>query len=326
MYDSRAHARPNDEFSFLDFEQADESFRDALVAGLSQGAKAIPCRFLYDQRGSGLFDQICELPEYYPTRTETKILRDHAGDISRLVGPGASLIELGSGSSTKTRILLDRLDRLVEYIPIDVSRDHLRNAARDIAKANPAIRVTAICANYGTDWRLPRTLGRPVGFFPGSTIGNLRHAEARDLLAAWRKRLGPEGQMIVGVDLKKAKRLLDAAYDDASGITEAFIFNILDRANRELGADFDLSAFAYDAGYSVERGRVEMNLRSLLAQTVHVAGQTVDLAAGERIHVENSYKYDVAEFRRLAAEAGFRSARHFTDASNLFSVWVLGAG
>ncbi len=194
-------------------------------------------------RGSELFDQICELPEYYPTRTETKILRDHAGDISRLIGPGASLIELGSGSSTKTRILLDKLDTLAEYIPIDVSGDHLRNAARDIARSYPAIDVTAICANYGTDWRLPQTRGRPVGFFPGSTIGNLVHTEARDLLATWRRRLGSEGQMIVGVDLKKAKPALDAAYDDAAGVTEAFICNILERANRELGADFDLVGF-----------------------------------------------------------------------------------
>ena len=190
MYDSATPADVLGKFSFLDFQQADETFLDALLTGLSRPAKSIPCRFLYDKRGSELFDEICGLPEYYPTRTETRILRERASDIASLIGPGASLIELGSGSSTKTRILLNALDALAEYVPIDVSGDHLRDAALQIASEYPAVDVTAICANYGTEWPLPDTQGRPVGFFPGSTIGNLTQAEARDLLAAWRKRLG----------------------------------------------------------------------------------------------------------------------------------------
>jgi len=326
MYDSAKAPDVRGKFDFLDFQQADESFRDALLAGLAQPAKAIPCRFLYDQRGSELFDRICELPEYYPTRTETRILRDHAGDIARIVGPGASLIELGSGSSTKTPILLDALDRLAEYIPIDVSGDHLRNAALAMAQDYPDIAITAICANYGLDWELPQTRGRRVGFFPGSTIGNLPYDEALDLLAVWRQRLGRDGHMIIGVDLKKAKPVLDAAYDDAEGVTDMFIRNILARANRELKADFDLSAFAYEADYSEKRERVEMSLLSTRAQQVTVAGRTFTLAKGERIHVENSHKYSIAAFGQLARDAGFGSAVHFTDAARLFSVWVLGVG
>lgn len=325
MYDSSNPTEILGRFSFLDFQHADESFRDSLLRGLSQPEKAIPCRFLYDKRGSELFDEICRLPEYYPTRTEVAILREHADDIARLIGSGASLVELGSGSSTKTRILLDTLEDLAEYIPIDVSGDHLRNAAKDIAAEYPEIDVTAICANYGVDWPLPPTQGRHVGFFPGSTIGNLAEAEARDLLVTWRRRLGADGRMIIGVDLKKAKHVLDAAYDDSAGVTEAFILNILARANRELGANFDLAKFAYNVAFSEAQGRVEMALHSTGAQTVSVAGRSFALKAGERIHIENSHKYTVEAFRQLARKAGFGVEQCFTDPQRLFSVWVLAA-
>ena len=204
-----------------------------------------------------------------------------------------------------------------------MSGDHLRNAALEIADEYPAIDVTAICANYSVDWPLPHTRGRPVGFFPGSTIGNLAQAEARDLLATWRRRLGADGRMIVGVDLKKAKHVLDAAYDDSAGVTEAFIRNILARANRELGVNFDLAKVCLRRSLLVERGRVEMALLSTSAQTVSVAGRSFELKAGERIHVENSHKYTVEAFRQLAGEAGFGVEQFFTDRQRLFSVWVL---
>ncbi len=308
---------------FHDFEPRSESFEDAFLAGMRGEEKAIPCRFLYDARGSQLFDEICALPEYYPTRTETKILNTRAGEIADLIGPGAALVELGSGSSVKTRILLDRMKSAAAYMPIDVSREHLRAAATDIAVDYPKIRVEAVCADYSADFALPPSAGRKVGFFPGSTIGNLGAGEARALLKSWRDRLGPDGLMIVGVDLKKDPRILEAAYNDAAGVTEEFIKNILARANRELGGDFDLDRFRYDARWNAEAGRIEMHLTSVRPQKAQAAGETFRFEAGERIHVENSHKYGVEEFSSLARLAGFSRRAVYTDADRLFSVHAL---
>lgn len=301
----------------------ERSFHDALVEGLSRPDKAIPCQFLYDERGSHLFDRICTLPEYYQTRTEIAILRAEARRIAGIVGPRAALYELGSGSSVKTPILLDALQAPCVYVPIDVSRAHLVSAARAIAEDYPRLRVEAVCGDYAAPDQIPpiASPGRQAAFFPGSTIGNLLHGEAVALLKAWRRRLGTDGVMIVGVDLKKDPALIEAAYNDAAGVTEAFISNILAHANRELKAGFDLNAFDYEGRYV--NGRVEMHLVSRKAQSVRIGADTFSFAAGERVHVENSHKYAQEEFAALAAEAGFAVRACLTDPDRLFSVQVL---
>jgi dimethylhistidine N-methyltransferase len=302
-----------------------ESFAAAMHAGLSRERKAIPCRFLYDRLGSELFDRICELPEYYPTRTETAILKHGASAIANLVGPGASLVELGAGSSVKTRLLLDALPDLACYAPIDVSREHLRATVAKLAQDYPHLRIEGICADYNDNFPLPNAGARNVAFFPGSTVGNLKPNEALSLLRRWRARIGVRGLMIIGVDLKKDTSILEAAYDDAAGVTEAFIRNILTRANRELGADFDQRSFAYEARYQTEPGRVEMHLRSTKDQIVRIGDAAYRIGAGERIHIENSHKYTLEEAKALGQAAGFRTLECLTDPERLFSVQVWAA-
>lgn len=311
--------------TFYDHAPPTEDFRAALLRGLARPEKAIPCRFLYDARGSALFEAICRQPEYYPTRTELAILRRHAWDMAARIGPDAELIELGSGSGEKVGLLLDALARPVAYAPVDISREALLEAARRIARERPELAVHAVCADYGGDFDLPRfeTASRRVAFFPGSTIGNFAPAQARAFLAGWARRLGPDGAMLVGVDLRKDAAILDAAYDDAAGVTAAFSLNLLARANRELGADFDLSGFRHRARYLREEGRVAIHLVSLAEQRVSVDGRQFDFALGERLHVEDSWKYAVDEFQDLAARAGYRPAAVWTDPARLFSVHLL---
>ncbi len=311
--------------AFVDHASDEESFQEAVIAGLSQPRKAIPCRFLYDARGSALFDQICEVPEYYPTRTEMQILIGHASDVADRVGPGAQLIELGSGSSIKVRILLEAMANPSAYIAVDISREHLQGAAEALAADFPALKVAAICADYSAPFPLPDlpASGRRIAFFPGSTIGNLEPEEAQIFLRTWARRLGRDAAMLVGVDLRKDPAILNAAYDDAAGVTAAFSSNLLVRANAELGADFDLDGFVHQARYDSERGRVEIHLRSLRRQTVHVAGRTFQFADGEGIHVEHSYKYSLEGFKDLARRSGFEPAAVFTDPAGLFSVHYL---
>ncbi|MDB5410527.1 MAG: dimethylhistidine N-methyltransferase [Rhodospirillales bacterium] len=312
---------------FHDHAPQEDSFRDAVLEGLARSRKAIPCRFLYDARGSALFDEICRVPEYYPTRTELRILEDRAGEIAALIGPHCQLIEFGSGSSIKVRTLLDALDADA-YVPVDISRDHLRRAADDLAADFPNLDVVAICADYHHPFRLPSrpVRGRRFGFFPGSTIGNFEPDEAVDFLAMCADLLGDGGAMLVGIDLKKDAAILDAAYDDAAGVTAKFSLNLLARANRELGADFDITRFAHDAHYEEGAGRVEIYIRSLVHQKVIIAGRRFHLAQGERIHTEYSYKYTIPEFRDLARSAGFRPTMSWTDADDLFSVHYLETG
>lgn len=316
--------------AFHDFAPAEESFRSAVLWGLSRRAKSLPCRFLYDERGSALFEQICELPEYYLTRAETAILEDHAGEIARLAGRHAQLIEFGSGSSRKVRILLDALEDPGAYVAIDISRQQLRDAAEELAAEFPHIPVVAICADYLQPLRLPalpaRGDGRRLGFFPGSTIGNFTQDEAIDFLAGCRQVVGRDGAMLVGVDLKKDPELLDAAYNDRAGVTAVFNLNLLERINRELDADFDLDRFEHEAFYNKSAGRIEIYIRSLADQVVTVAGRAIRFTAGERIHTEDSCKYSIEEFRRLATRAGFRPEHHWTDEDALFSVHLLTAG
>jgi dimethylhistidine N-methyltransferase len=303
------------------------SFLEATLEGLSRPQKALPCQFLYDRRGSILFDRICELPEYYLTRTETAILRAHADEIARAIGAAATFYELGSGSSTKTPILLDKLEAPACYVPIDVSRSHLLDASAAIAAAYPGMRVEAVWGDYATPQLLPPidTPGRPVAFFPGSTIGNLTHRQAIALLKLWRAHLGSGGVMVVGVDLKKDPRVLERAYNDAQGLTAAFIANVLARANREVDADFDCDAFDYEARYDAEAGAIRMHLVSRSDQEVHIAGRAFYFAREERLHVEDSHKYAPQEFAAVAECAGFTVQECFTDPRDLFSVQVLAA-
>ncbi len=313
--------------AFVDLAPKEESFRDSIVGGLTKRRKSIACRFLYDARGSALFEQICELPEYYPTRTEIRILEDHAREMTDLMGPDCQLIEFGSGSSRKVRILLEALERPAAYVGIDISRDWLREATANLAGEFPLLPVVAVCADYMQPLELPelpaRSAGRRVGFFPGSTIGNLTPDEAVAFLAGCRNVLGGDGGMLLGVDLKKDAAILDAAYNDAAGITAAFNLNLLERINRELDGDFDLSRFAHDAAYNEVAGKVEIFIRSLADQIVTIAGRAVSFAAGERIHTEDSCKYTIAEFQRLATRAGFTAVRTWTDRDALFSVHFL---
>lgn len=306
-----------------DLEPGADDFRAALADGLSRPDKALPCRFLYDARGSALFDRICELPEYYPTRTELGILKGQAADIAAAIGPGVQLVELGSGSSLKVRLLLDALEAPTAYVPVDISRDHLLQAAQRIQDDYPDIRVEAICADYGQGFELPPATGRRVGFYPGSTIGNLTPAEAETFMRLWAKKLGPGAAMLVGVDLQKSASILNPAYDDAEGVTAQFSLNLLHRANRELGTDFDVSAFRHRARYLEDEGRVAIHLVSQRDQTVRLGKQAFEIAAGEAVHIEDSWKYTLPGFKALARASGYEPVAAWTDEARLFSLHLL---
>ncbi|WP_020695383.1 L-histidine N(alpha)-methyltransferase [Reyranella massiliensis] len=307
---------------------AREEFRNAVISGLSSTPRAIPARFLYDARGSALFDEICELPEYYPTRTETAILGRCAAEIAQRAGPDCVLVEFGSGSSVKSRLLLDAMPDLDAYVPIDISREHLDETAARLRRDYPGLRVEPVCADYMALDGLPAFINgaRRIGFFPGSTIGNLTPEEATAFLRRARRLLRDDGALILGVDLKKDSQRLHDAYNDSAGVTAQFTLNLLRRMNRELDANFDLAAFAHEAFYSPDEGRIEIYFRSLRSQTVTVAGRRFFFAAGERVHTEYSYKYDDAGIAALAQSGGFAIAKTWTDPEHLFAVaWLQAA-
>jgi len=308
-----------------DLAPEQEDFRTAVLEGLAKPHKSLPCKFFYDAVGSALFDRICELPEYYPTRTEIGILTEAAPQIADLAGRGGVLVEYGSGSSLKTRLLLDALAPDV-YMPIDISRQHMLDACHTLAQDYPALHLMAVCADYTRPFTLPRVARggqRRLAFFPGSSIGNFAPLEALRFLKNVAQQLDPGDGLLIGVDLKKDPAILNAAYNDAAGVTAAFNLNLLARCNRELDADFDLDAFAHRSVYNATAGRIEMHLDSLRAQTVQVAGRAFAFTAGESIHTENSYKYRADEFRHLATQAGFAPLQTWIDAAGLFSVHVL---
>jgi dimethylhistidine N-methyltransferase len=310
-----------------DLEPSTEEFRDAVIAGLRQPQKTLPCKFFYDAEGSRLFDRICELPEYYPTRTELGILRAHAADIAKLVGPAARLVEFGSGAGVKIRLLLSALERPIAYIPVDISRQHLLAASWSLARDFPQLAIAPVCADYTMPFALPvpagAEAGTTVGFFPGSTIGNFTTDEARDFLAGARSLLGPGSWMIVGVDLRKDEDVLVRAYDDAACVTAAFNLNLLRRINRELGGTFDLDQFAHAARWNDALGRIEMHLVSRRAQRVDIGGERFCFRAGETIHTENSHKYTLTGFAELACAAGYATEAVWIDPAGLFSVHAL---
>jgi L-histidine N-alpha-methyltransferase len=302
-----------------------DALRADVLAGLAASPKRLPPKYFYDAQGSALFEEITALPEYYPTRTELGILAAHGREMAQWVPPGAALVEFGSGSATKIKLLLQHLRDLAVYVPVDVSRDFLLSEAEALAREYPALAIRPVVADFTMPFALPaEAAGGPcAGFFPGSTIGNFEPGAAAAFLRQAGDILGPEATFIVGVDLEKDRARLEAAYDDAAGVTARFNLNLLARLNRELGGDFDLGRFRHRAFYDEERHRIEMHLVSTAAQEVRVGEATFVFAAGESIHTENSYKYTLERFRRLATEAGWRAEDVWTDAEGLFSVHAL---
>ena len=320
---------------FIDKEPPRDDFMNDVIKGLSQPTKTLSPKYFYDEQGSALFDQICDLEEYYPTRTERALLTSIGPELATYVGPHCRVIEYGSGSSVKIRTLLDALTEPAEYIAIDISHDHLLGAAELIAKAYPDIVVGALCADFTDPAVLESNssssqndingLGRFLGFFPGSTIGNFEPDAAQEFLRNTRRQLGSQAQLLIGVDLKKNPAILTRAYNDAQGVTAAFNKNILTRIKNELGADISYDAFAHYASYNKEKGRVEMHLKSLRAQSVLLGTHEFTFEEGETLHTENSYKYSISEFTDMALSVGWRRKEVWTDAQDLFSIYLLEA-
>ncbi|MBW4468298.1 MAG: L-histidine N(alpha)-methyltransferase [Pegethrix bostrychoides GSE-TBD4-15B] len=303
-----------------------DDFRSEVLRGLMQPAKSISPKFLYDKQGAELFDEICELEEYYLTRTELSILQAYAPEIAAYLQE-AVLVEFGSGSSQKVRILLDAMPDLLAYVALDISRQHLQESCENLAIAYPHLKTVAICADYMQPLELPNIPAlqqrRRVGFFPGSTIGNLEPAEAVQFLKQAAILLGAGGGLLIGVDLQKSPDILEPAYNDAQGISAEFALNVLTRINRELGADFNRDQFEYTAVYNQTAGRIEMYITSLTAQTIHLDGVKIAFEQGERLRTEYSYKYSVPQFQALAALAGLEAAQVWIDPQQLFSLHYL---
>jgi L-histidine Nalpha-methyltransferase len=301
-------------------------FARAVVAGLSQTPKVIPARFFYDRRGSELFEAITSLPEYYPTRTEVGLLKAHGRDIARLTGRGRVVVEFGSGSSAKTPLLLAQVEPAA-YVPVDISADFLGDAAAALAEAHPGLDVLPVAADFTHPFPLPpRVAGKPMlGFFPGSTIGNLNHAGAVDLLRAFRVTLGADARLVIGIDTRKNPRLLETAYDDSTGVTAAFNLNLLHRINRELGGTVPVDAFEHRAVWNDSLGRIEMHLVATRDLSFMAAGRSFAMTAGETIHTENSYKYTPDEARLLARASGWEPLATWLDEARLFSLHVWAA-
>jgi dimethylhistidine N-methyltransferase len=300
--------------------------RADVLRGLRSPQKELPCKLLYDEYGSQLFEQICELDEYYPTRTELRIMRESAPAMAASIGPDSLLVEYGSGSSTKTPLLLDHLERPAAYVPIDISREILHDSARQLAERYPRLEILPVCADYTAPFALPTPraeAARRVAYYPGSTLGNFVPEDAKRFLRRIADVVGPNGGLLLGVDLKKDPLMLHRAYNDALGITAAFNLNILTRLNREFGATFAIDRFRHYAFYNPVFARVEMHLVSLQPQTVRVAGVDINFDRGESIWTEASYKYTQTEFAALVGAAGWHVEQTWTDDRNLFSVQYL---
>jgi L-histidine Nalpha-methyltransferase len=308
------------------FNDSATQFRADVLRGLFAPEKELPCKYFYDEVGSALFERITELDEYYPTRTELAIMEQHAAEMARLLGPRCLLIEYGSGSSVKTRRLLDQLRHPAGYVPIDVSGEHLRRSARALGEEYPDIEVLPLCDDFTRPLGLPacrKPAARRVVYFPGSTLGNFTPEAALALLRQTAGLCGRGGGLLLGIDLRKDPRVIEAAYNDRRGVTAAFNRNILVRINRELGADFDLDQFAHRAFYDAANGRIEMHLVSRRDQVVHVGGVPFFFVAGEAIHTENSYKYSLPALTDLAGAGGFAAERIWADERQYFSVAYL---
>ena len=305
------------------------AFQADVLAGLHAEKKRLPPKYFYDGIGSQLFERITELPEYYPTRCEMQILHKHAPDIAKLVPQGAALIEFGSGSSKKARILLRALRLLAAYVPVDICGEMVEQEALELRPDFPGLKVLPVTADITQQFPLPQAAQAApvrVGFFPGSTIGNFEPHEAAAFLRNAARILGAGATLIVGADLIKPVAVLNAAYNDAAGVTAKFNLNLLVRINRELGGTFKLDTFRHRAFYNRERHRIEMHLASLKRQKVKVAGKTIEFRAGETIHTENSYKYSAESLGALAHGAGWQPAAVWTDEHQYFSIQAFTLG
>lgn len=312
----------SEQLSWTDREPTVSSFLADAIAGLSATPKRLAAKYFYDAQGSELFEKITLLPEYYLTRTEIGILEENANSIIAACGGEFALIEFGSGSSTKVRILLDAMDRKSCYIPVDISPELLRLASEELTRIYPDLTVAAVCADYTRPFEIPACVSskRKVIFFPGSTIGNFEPEDAHSFIRKAASDLASGDSMIIGFDLKKDEETLDAAYNDADGVTAAFNLNLLTRMNRELSTDFELSSFEHVAFYNAAAGRIEMHLRALTAQRVNLGGKVFAFAEGELLHTENSYKYSEHDVERIIERTGFVAAEQWTDDRKLFAV------
>lgn len=305
---------------------ANPQFLRDVLAGLSRFPKTLPCKYFYDEIGSQLFDQICELDEYYPTRTELRIMEESADEMTAEFGSACVLVEYGSGSSWKSRLLLDRLDERSTYIPVDISREHLQQTALGLEDQYPHLNIQPVCADFTKPFELPplpSRAGRKVAYFPGSTIGNFSPDRAVELLRQIRELVKPDGGLLIGVDLPKSPKILEAAYDDSQGVTAQFNLNLLERINRELDAEIPVELFEHEARFNQAKSRVEMHLVASEALTVNIDDVEIEFAEGESIHTENSHKFSLPVFENLAQQAGFQVDRVWTDPDNFFSVQFL---
>lgn len=317
------------QIQFYDLHPPLDDFRAEVLQGLSQPQKAISPKFLYDKRGAELFDAICTLEAYYLTRTEMSLLKTYAKTIAQYL-ENSVLIEFGSGSSQKIRVLLDQIDPIQNhptYVALDISKQHLWDSCSSLATHYPGLATIAICADYTQPLDLPEITAlqhkHRVGFFPGSSIGNLEPHEAVQFLHNAAHLLGAGSHLLIGVDLQKSAAILEPAYDDPQGISAAFALNLLTRINRELGADFNLDQFGYRAFYNSSNARIEMYIVSYTHQTVHLQGVAIPFAQGELLRTEYSYKYSVSQFQMLAARAGFETQQVWVDPDRLFSLYLL---
>lgn len=301
-----------------------ENFRDEVLDGLSKSPRQLPYKFFYDQRGAQLFQEICDLPEYYITRTEIEILRLHGADMAKALGPQVELIGLGTGAGTKTRILLEELHNPAVYVPIDISKEQLEKSSARFREMFPTLQVLPVCVDYLEPFELPlprRLSSQSVIYFPGSTIGNFEPETASEFLARLVDLAGDGGGLLIGVDLQKDRDVLERAYNDAAGVTAQFNKNLLVRINRELEADFDLNRWQHHAIYSPSEGRIEIYLISDNEQTVHIGAREFQFRAGEEILTEYSYKHTIAGFIELARQAGFHFEQVWTDDARWFGVF-----
>lgn len=309
-------------------EKEVDIFLDDLIAGMRQSQKQISCKYFYDRRGCELFEQICELDEYYLTRTELEIMKSRGQEMADLIGPRGTLVELGSGAGIKTRILLDHLDHPNAYVPVDVASDHLQETRERLAEDYPALPIFPVCADFTQEFEIPEidvATNRITVYFPGSTIGNLEERQATQLLQRKRKICGTNGGMLIGIDLQKDVEVILAAYNDAKGVTAEFNKNLLHRANRELGTNFEIDRFRHDARYDQSTGRIEMHLECLSDQTVRIGDSQFNLHRGETILTEFSHKYKLDQFSAMAKRAGFQLRQTWTDQRKYFAVVYLAA-
>ena len=309
-----------------DFGPGREKFLAEVLIGLRKPQKELPSKYFYDERGSRLFEGICELNEYYIPRIEASIMQAHIREMGELIGPQALVIEYGCGNCEKVRFLMDRLHDPAAFIPVDISREQLLDVTKELASIHPRLQVLPVCADYTSGFELPipkQSSKRIVVYFPGSSISNFDPVPARHFLEHTANLCGSDGALLIGVDLKKDPAVLHSAYNDKEGTTAAFNLNLLERINRELDCDFPLDAFQHYAFYNPREGRVEMHLVSQRDQAVHLNRETIAFASGESIWTESSYKYNLDEFERMASAAGFRVERVWVDEHRWFSVQYL---